>query len=86
MDVTREVLRVEDRLRRGAELKPESFAYFYAMMLLRERWRDRRRFVGRLLFTPGISEWRMLSVPSPLFPLYHGIRAIRLAKRLYSEL
>lgn len=80
------ISRVENRLRSAEELKPESFHYFHFMMRLRERWRDRLRFTWRLLSTPGVSEWRTVSIPNPLFSLYHGVRAVRLAKRVYSQL
>ena len=59
----------------------ESMAYFRLMMLLRERRVDRLRFLRRLLFTPGPSEWQAVRLPGPLFPLYRMVRLSRLAAR-----
>ena len=46
-------------------LDPESVAYFGLMLRVRERLRDRVRFIRRLIFTPGESEWSMIRVPAP---------------------
>jgi len=60
----------------------ESLAYFRLMMRLRERSADRRRFLRRLVFTPGPGEWQAVHLPAPLFPLYRLVRLSRLAARL----
>jgi hypothetical protein len=60
----------------------ESFAYFRLMMRLRERPADRRRFLQRLVLTPGPGEWQAVRLPAPLFPLYRLVRLYRLASRL----
>lgn len=60
----------------------ESVSYFRLMMRLRERPADRRRFLRRLVFTPGPSEWQAVHLPGPLFPLYRLLRLSRLAARL----
>jgi hypothetical protein len=60
----------------------ESVAYFRLMMRLRERPADRRRFLQRLVFTPGPGEWQAVCLPAPLFPLYRLVRLSRLAARL----
>ena len=60
----------------------ESLAYFRLMLHLRERPADRMRFVTRLVFTPGPSEWKAIRMPRPLFPLYRLVRLSRLAARL----
>jgi hypothetical protein len=59
----------------------ESVAYFRLMMRLRERPADRRRFLGRLVFTPGPGEWQAVHLPALLFPLYSLVRLYRLAAR-----
>lgn len=59
----------------------ESSRYFHFMMQLRERWQDRARFAWRLASTPSIGEWEMISIPDSLFPLYRGVRVVRLARR-----
>jgi hypothetical protein len=60
----------------------ESVSYFRLMMRLRERPADRLRFLQRLVFTPGPSEWKAVQLPRPLFPLYRLVRLSRLAARL----
>jgi hypothetical protein len=68
----------------GEEINPESIPYFQLMMNSRERSRDRLRFLWRLAVTPGIGEWSAITLPPPLFPLYRGVRAFRLAARLFA--
>jgi len=60
----------------------ESLAYFRLMMRLRERQTDRLRFLARLVFTSGPSEWSAFRLPRPLFPLYSFVRLSRLAAKL----
>ena len=60
----------------------ESVAYFRLMMRLREKRSDRLRFLTRLVFTPGPSEWKAIRLPEPLFPLYRMVRLSRLAAKL----
>ncbi len=60
----------------------ESIAYFRLMLRLRERWQDRMRFVSRLVSTAGPSEWAVVRLPEPLFPLYRIVRMTRLAAKL----
>jgi hypothetical protein len=62
----------------------ESRAYFNLMLRLRERRLDRMRFLSRLAFTPGPSEWAITRLPKPLFPLYQVLRITRLGARLVS--
>ncbi len=64
-----------------ANYNVESVPYFRLMMRLRERPADRRRFLQRLVFTPGPSEWQAVHLPAPLFPLYRLVRLSRLAAR-----
>jgi hypothetical protein len=60
----------------------ESLSYFRLMLRLRERASDRRRFLQRLIFTPGPGEWDAVRLPGPLFPLYSLVRLARLTARL----
>ena len=60
----------------------ESPAYFRLMMRLRERPADRLRFLMRLAFTSGPSDWQAVRLPEPLFPLYGVVRLSRLAAKL----
>lgn len=68
-------------IERSAYYHTESMAYFKLMVRLRERRRDRARFLGRLISTPSVSEWSAVRLPEPLFPLYRVVRLARLAKR-----
>jgi hypothetical protein len=68
----------------GAEYDTESMAYFRLMMDVRERSRDRLRFLWRLASTPSVGEWSSIRLPGPLFPLYRVVRLKRLARRLIS--
>lgn len=73
---------IEIHVASGSQYNVESFGYFRLMLRLRENWRDRRRFVTRLAFTPGPGEWSTVRLPGPLFPLYRLVRFWRLASRL----
>jgi putative nucleotidyltransferase-like protein len=74
-------LAIADDLRNGRETNPESVAYFRAIARLRERRRDRARFLMRLALTPSVGEWKTVRLPDKLFPMYRGVRAFRLLKR-----
>jgi|GEM_PF-414322 len=63
------------------QVNTESVSYFRLMLALRERWRDRARFLWRLLLTPGTGEWSVVSLPAWLFPFYRVVRMLRLANR-----
>ena len=69
------------RLAHGETLDVESPRYFQFMMKLLERRRDRVRFLWRLISTPSVSEWETITLPDMLFPLYRGVRVLRLARR-----
>ena len=73
---------METRVTSDSAYNVESFSYFRLMMRLRERRRDRLRFLARLAFTPGPAELRAIELPKPLFPLYRLIRLSRLAARM----
>jgi hypothetical protein len=45
----------------------------------REDWRDRVRFLGRLLFVPGAADLHQMALPGPWHPLYSCTRPFRLA-------
>ncbi len=74
---------IQDKIITGVEDDSESLRYFRAMMQLRERWQDRVRLIWRLTTTPSAGEWQAVRVPDSLFPLYHGVRALRLLRRLF---
>ena len=64
------------------QVDTESVSYFRLMFDLRERLRDRMRFLWRLIFTPSAGEWDTVRLPAWLSPLYHVVRMCRLARRL----
>ena len=69
----------------GASLDVESMPYFQTMMRLRERRRDRVRFLWRLALTPGPGEWKSVHLPAPLFPFHRLVRLSRLAAKFSSR-
>jgi hypothetical protein len=72
---------VQTHIASEAPYNVESLAYFRLMTRLRERRADRRRFVKRLVLSPGPGEWEAVRLPRPLFPLYRMVRLSRLAAR-----
>jgi hypothetical protein len=67
---------------RSAEYNKESINYFRLMMTLRERRRDRVKFLWRLVATPGAGDWSAIHLPAWLFPLYRLVRMFRLLGKL----
>ena len=73
---------IEAHITAATEFNVESIAYFRLMMRLREKRRDRMRFLRRLMLTPGPGEWAALQLPHALFPLYRLVRLWRLGGKL----
>jgi len=69
---------------RGDDYDTESISYFRLMLSVRERWRDRVKFLWRLFTTPSVGEWSAIRLPGPLFPLYRVVRVFRLLSRMFS--
>ena len=69
----------------GSDYDPESISYFWLMIRVRERWRDRIKFLWRLIFTPSVGEWSAIRLPSRLFPLYRVVRIFRLVSRFFPK-
>ena len=76
------VFEIQQQLLAESIFNVESMSYFRLMMDLRERLSDRLRFLTRLALTPGPSEWKVVRLPSPLFPLYRVVRISRLLARV----
>jgi len=74
--------RVAQRLAAGEQPDTESVGYFREILQLRERPSDRRTFVWRLATTPSVSEWESVRLTEALFPLYRGVRLLRLLRRI----
>ena len=71
------------RLARSATYDFTSTEYFRLIWRLRERRRDRARYLWRLLWTPGEGDLAALRLPEALFPFYRGVRAIRLLRKIF---
>ena len=69
------------RLRGSATYDFESVHYFREIFKLRERRRDRWRYLWRLMSTPGPGDVEAIALPEPLFPLYSVVRAGRLVRK-----
>jgi len=69
------------RLARGATYNFESTEYFRLILKLRERRRDRSRYLWRLLWTPGAGDVAAVRLPEALFPLYRVVRIGRLMRK-----
>lgn len=74
--------RICQSILRGTEHNLEAASYFRLILRLRERRRDKLRFLARLAFTPSLSEWSLIRLPAPLFPLYRIVRLFRLIGKL----
>ena len=70
------------RLRDAESYDLESTAYFRHILKLRERRRDRCRYLWRLAVTPGPGDVSALKLPETLFPLYRVVRIGRLLRKL----
>jgi hypothetical protein len=68
-------------LQHNYEPDTESIRYFRAQVQIRERWRDRARFVWRLATTSSVQEWQAVQIPDRYFAAYRGVRIARLMKR-----
>jgi Uncharacterised nucleotidyltransferase len=73
---------VAQHISNAEDYNTESIDYVRWMLRLRERFLDRARFASRLLLTPGPGEWSWAELPEALFPLYRGVRLLRVGKRL----
>ena len=81
------------RLERTAEPPAGPYVVTWFHWQLRERWRDRIRYVGRTLLTPRVAHYRRLPLPRPLRWLHVPLKlpwdyvmtpALGLARRLVS--
>lgn len=77
---------IQQRMSRAEEVQAGSLQYFRMMINMRERRRDRMKFAWRLATTPTLGEWQAVNLPDSLFPFYYGIRASRLAARVFRRL
>ncbi|MBI3478710.1 MAG: nucleotidyltransferase family protein [Acidobacteria bacterium] len=71
------------RLAGSATYDFESTEYFRLILRLRERRSDQARYLWRLLWTPGEGDLAAIRLPEAMFPLYRGVRAVRLLGKLF---
>jgi hypothetical protein len=71
-----------ERLSQAANYDLDSSEYFRKILQLRERANDRRRYLWRLVWTPGPGEVAAVRLPEALFPLYRAVRIGRLLRKL----
>ena len=70
------------RLAHAATYDFDSTEYFRLFLKLREKPGDRLLYMWRLVWTPGPGDVAALRLPRALFPLYRGVRAFRLLRKL----
>jgi hypothetical protein len=58
---------------------PRSMAAFRFTATMRERWRDRLRYVLRSTLTPTVADWAFVRLPARVFFLHYPLRLLRLA-------
>jgi hypothetical protein len=74
--------RISERLFRTIDHPPSRFAeipFRPIHLKMRERWRDKVRYLVRLATTHTVGDWMALPLPKPLFSLYYVVRLVRLA-------
>ena len=71
------------RLATSATYDFDSSEYFRLILRLRERRADRRRYLWRLVWTPGAGDLAAVRLPERFFPLYRGVRLVRLVRKLF---
>lgn len=59
----------------------EDSAFFPFHFRVRERLRDRLRYLIRTVFTPNYADWQSAPLPRPLFCLYYLLKPVRLVRK-----
>jgi hypothetical protein len=72
---------LSERLRRGNAAAPSQIEMFRWNLKFMDRRRDAITSLLRSVLVPTISDWRALSLPVLLHPLYYGFRPIRLLSK-----
>jgi len=70
------------RLAASATYDLNSSEYFRLILKLRERRRDCWRYLWRLVWTPGVGDLAAVQLPQVFFPLYRGVRLLRLMRKV----
>jgi hypothetical protein len=72
---------VRKRIFTEAEPPPGEAERFVFYLKMRENFKDKVQYCFRRLFTSTITDWSLLKLPAPLFPLYRFLRPFRLVKK-----
>jgi hypothetical protein len=72
---------VRKRIFTEAESFPGEAERFVFYLRMRERFKDKMQYCFRRLFTSTQTDWSLLKLPAPLFPLYRFLRPFRLVKK-----
>lgn len=71
-------LTIERRLLGEARRRPTQLHRFRMNLRYMDRKRDAVVGLARAIYVPTISDWRTISLPGPLYPLYYFLRPMRL--------
>lgn len=74
-------LRLEKELFQGPGLAPTQLEMFRLNLQFMDRKRDAIKSFLRSIFVPTISDWQATRLPDSAYPLYYGLRAIRLFRK-----
>ena len=69
---------VRARLAANPPREPAGWELRRFQFRVRDRWRDRLRMLGVLIFIPGPGDWELVRLPERLYPLYYVLRPLRL--------
>lgn len=69
---------IEQKLLRGVRRPPTTIETFRMNLHCMDRKRDAVRALLRAILVPTISDWKTISLPSALYPLYYLLRPMRL--------
>lgn len=69
---------VRDRILEGSATGRSAVSAYRMNLRMLERIRDKIRYLASILFTPGETEWRHVSLPPALYFLYYPYRLMRL--------
>ena len=71
-------LMIQRRLLGEARKRPTQLQRFRMNLRYMDRKRDAVVSLARAVYVPTISDWQMVSLPGPLYPLYYLLRPMRL--------
>ena len=75
------VLKLKERLFVDSPAPPDQMETFRLNLQFMPRRRDAVKSLMRSVLVPTISDWQAVRLPDPLYPLYYGLRPIRLLSK-----